>query len=160
MSIEFVVALLIMVLGLVGCVFPLLPGPAIIWLGALFYAWSTGFQSMGWITLVALAAIALAASTSDVWVGAAGQRRAGASIWSTLGSTIGGIIGLFIFAIPGMLIGSILGALLPDWQRWRDWRHISNVSFRTVKNWLVSVLVQVLLGLAMVAIFVLSVALA
>jgi uncharacterized protein len=160
MNIQFLVALLIMVIGLVGSVFPLLPGPAIIWLGALFYAWSTSFQPIGWVTLVLLALIALVAATSDVWVGAAGQRRAGASIWSTLGSTIGGIIGLFLLAIPGMLIGSIIGALLPDWQRWRDWRHISNVSFRTVKNWLVSVLVQVLLGIEMIAIFVQRVVLA
>ena len=78
MNIQFLVALLIMAIGLVGSVFPLLPGPAIIWLGALFYAWSTSFQPLGWITLALLALIALAASTSDIWVGAAGQRRAGA----------------------------------------------------------------------------------
>ena len=158
MSVEFVLTLLIMALGLVGSVFPLLPGPPIIWLGALFYAWTTNFQQIGWITLVVLALLALAAATSDVWVGAAGQRRAGASLWSTLGSTVGGVIGLFTLAIPGMLIGSILGALIPDWRRWRDWRHISNVSFRTVKNWLVSVAVQVGLGVVMIIIFLVRVA--
>lgn len=157
MSVDFVFALLVMILGLLGSLLPLLPGPPIIWLGAFFYAWRTNYQQIGWITLGSLALLAIAAVTSDIWVGALGQRKAGASGWASLGSAVGGIIGLFIFAIPGMLIGSIIGALLPDWQRWRDGQHIRSVSVRTLKNWLVSALVQASLGLIMIVVFIVRV---
>ena len=157
MTIDFVFALLVMIIGLAGCLLPLLPGPPIIWLGAVFYAWRTGFQQVGWITLALLALIMVAAVTSDIWVAALGQRQAGASGWASLGSAVGGMIGLFTFALPGMLIGSIVGALLPDWKRWREGRHVWKVSLRTLKSWLVSALVQTGLGLAMIAIFILRV---
>jgi uncharacterized protein YqgC (DUF456 family) len=157
MRIEFVFALLIMLIGLAGSLLPLLPGPPIIWLGALFYAWQTDFQQVGWITLSLLGLLALAAVTSDFWVGALGQRKAGASVWASLGSAVGGMIGLFVFALPGMLIGSIIGALLPDWKRWREGRHVWNVSLRTLKSWLVSALVQAGLGIVMITIFIVRV---
>ncbi len=157
MEIDFVFAVLIMLIGLVGSVLPLLPGPPIIWLGALFYAWRTEFQQVGWMTLGLLGLIAVAAVTSDIWVGALGQRKAGASGWASLGSAVGGMIGLFTFALPGMLIGSIIGALLPDWKRWREGRHVWNVSLRTLKSWLISALVQAGLGLVMITIFILRV---
>ncbi|WP_110515113.1 DUF456 domain-containing protein [Herpetosiphon llansteffanensis] len=155
---ELALALLIMFLGLVSVVIlPILPGAALIWLGALLYASMTEFVVVGWGTLAILGVIALIAMTSDIWVGALGQRRGGASIWATIFSMIGGIIGLFILNIPGMLIGSIIGALLPEWQRWRDGKFVLDVSWRTIKNWLVSIAIQVSLGLVMVTIFLVRV---
>src|SRR5262245_49290498 len=151
---DLALALAIMAFGLVGSFLPLLPGPPIIWLGALFYAWRTDFAAVGWGTLAALGVLGIAATTSDVWVGALGQRRAGASAWGSIGSAIGGIIGLFVFNLPGMLIGSIIGALLPDWKRWREGRHVLDVSLRTLKSWLVSALVQAGLGVVMIVLFI------
>lgn len=157
MNWAFWIAILIMIVGLVGSVFPLLPGPPIVWLGALFYAVQTHFAVVGWITLVGLALLAIAAVSSDFWIAALGNRQAGASGWATLFSTIGGMIGLFTFGLPGMLIGSLLGVLLPEWRRWRDTGHIMKMSGRTLKNWLVSTLVQSSLSLLMIIVFVVRV---
>ncbi|MBP8251119.1 MAG: DUF456 domain-containing protein [Herpetosiphon sp.] len=160
MTPELILALMIMVVGVAASMVPMMPGSLIVWLGAFFYAWSTKFQIVGWLTLVILGLMAIAASTSDLWVGTMRQRQAGASLASTLGGLIGGIIGLFVFALPGMLLGTIIGTLVPDWKRWRDWRHISHISWRTVKNWMVGIAVQVGIGIAMIIVFVVRVSMA
>jgi uncharacterized protein len=157
MTVALIIALLIMLIGLAGSIVPLLPGPPIIWLGAFFYAWQTDFTSIGWLTLLGLAAIAIAAATSDLWIGAMSNRKAGASGWATLFSTIGGIVGLFTLGLPGMILGSILGVLLPDWRRWREGQHVWNVSWRTVKSWIVGALVQAGLGIVMIVIFLIRI---
>ncbi len=154
-TLTLIIALLIMLLGLFGSILPLIPGPPIVWLGALFYGWSTDFQTIGWGTLLLLGVIGVAAATSDIWMGALGNRSSGESLLTTVLSLIGGIIGLFLFALPGMLIGSIIGVLLPNWRRWREQGYIFNVSWRVVKSWVVGTLVQTGLSLAMIAIFVL-----
>lgn len=151
MNATLAIALLIMLLGLAGSVLPLVPGPPVIWLGALFYAHQTAYQAVGWGTLLVLFALMLAAVTSDFWVGAVRNRREGASLLATLLSTVGGIAGLLIASIPGMLIGSLLGMLLPDWRRWREPGHVLKISGQTIKNWLIGAAVQIALGIAMIA---------
>ena len=42
----------LMVLGLIGSLLPVVPGPVFIWLGVLTWAWSDGFQAIGWPTLL------------------------------------------------------------------------------------------------------------
>ncbi|HEY1014788.1 MAG TPA: DUF456 domain-containing protein [Herpetosiphonaceae bacterium] len=158
MSGALLIALIIMALGLAGSVLPLVPGPPVIWLGALFYAHQTGYQTVGWGTLLALFALMLAAVTSDFWVGAVRNRREGASLLATLLSTVGGIAGLLLASIPGMLIGSLLGMLLPDWRRWREPGHVVKISWRTIKNWLIGAAVQIALGVAMIGLFLVRLA--
>jgi uncharacterized protein YqgC (DUF456 family) len=34
-------------LGVIGVVLPIIPGPALIWLSALLWAWADGFQAVG-----------------------------------------------------------------------------------------------------------------
>ena len=160
MSGELILALIIMLLGLAGSVLPLVPGPPVIWLGAWFYAHQTGYQTVGWATLAVLFLLMLAAVTSDFWVGAVRNRREGASLAATLLSAAGGVGGLLLAGLPGMLIGSLLGMLLPDWRRWREPKHLLNLSWRTVKNWLLGAAVQLALGVTMVGLFLARLALA
>ena len=41
----------LVVLGLIGAVLPVLPGPILIWLGVLVWAWADGFATVNWWTL-------------------------------------------------------------------------------------------------------------
>jgi uncharacterized protein YqgC (DUF456 family) len=41
-------------LGLAGSILPILPGPFLIWLGALIWAWGNDFQKVGWPLLIFL----------------------------------------------------------------------------------------------------------
>ena len=150
-------ALLMMGVGLIGSFAPLVPGPPFVWLGAFYYAWRTGYEEVGIITLVVLAILAIAGGTSDWWLSYLGARRGGASGWATLASFIGGIVGFVLFTIPGMLIGSLASVALVEYLRHRDWRRVMRASGGYLAGWLLSTVVEVGVCIVMIAIFLLSV---
>ncbi len=61
----FVLALVIMLVGLAGTVLPMLPGLPIMWLGAFIYALLTGFERIGWGCLGVFALLTVVTSLLD-----------------------------------------------------------------------------------------------
>ena len=157
MNMYLVLALAMMAVGLVGAVAPMIPGPPFVWLGAFYYAWRTGYDEVGVVTLVLLGALAIAGGTSDWWLSYLGARRAGASGWATLASFVGGIIGLLLLSLPGMLIGSLAAVVLVEYSRHRDWRRVLRASGGYLAGWLLSTVVEVAVCVIMIGIFLLSV---
>jgi uncharacterized protein len=152
-TIVLIVTGLIMFLGIAGTILPILPGTVLILLGALFYAVVEGFQSVGWPTLLVLAVLAVAATTADIWAGGLGARAGGASGWSILAGMLGGLVGLLFFNLPGAIGGTVLGVLIGELIRVRDWRQALKAGGGWAAGWLLSVVIQLSLGLVMVAIF-------
>lgn len=112
------VAFILIAIGLAGSVIPVLPGPLLIWVGALVWAWADGFNRIGWGTLIVLAILALAAWGSDLFLSTVMSRRAGASWKAIIGAIVGGIVGAALLsALPilGTVLGAILGAILGMW---------------------------------------------
>ena len=148
---------LIMIAGLIGSIAPLVPGPPFVWLGAFYYAWQTDYQTVGVLTLIVLAVLAIVGGTADLWLSYAGARRAGASGWATLASMIGGLVGFIVFTLPGMIIGSLAGVILVEYLRHRDWRRVLRASGGYLAGWLLSTVIEVGVCIAMIGIFLLAV---
>lgn len=157
MNEAVIVTAIIMLIGLVGSVLPLVPGPPLIWLGALYYAWRTDWLEVGWPILVLLLVLALVGGTADWWMGYLGASSGGASIWATLASMVGGIAGFFIFSVPGMLIGSIGAIALVEYGRHRDWRKTLRAGGGYLVGSLLAAVVEVVIALVMIGIFVAAV---
>ena len=106
-------------LGLAGSILPVLPGPFLIWLGALLWAWGNGFERVGWPTLLVLGVLALVAWVSDLFLNTVVSRRAGASWKSIGGAIVGGIIGSILLSgwapVLGTLVGAAAGAVVGMW---------------------------------------------
>lgn len=153
-TIVLVVTFVIMLAGIAGTVLPILPGTVLILLGALFYAAVEGFQIVGWPTLLVLAVLTVIATTADIWAGGLGARAGGASGWSLLAGMVGGLVGLVFFSLPGAIAGTVLGVLIGELVRVRDWRKALKAGGGWAAGWLLSVAIQLGLGLVMVAIFV------
>jgi hypothetical protein len=145
---------IIMAVGLLGAVLPLVPGPPIVWLGALYYAWRTGWVDVGWLSLFPLLLLAIVGSTADLWMGYLGASKGGASIWSTLASLVGGVVGLIVFNVPGAIIGSIGAIALVEYLRHRDWRKVMRASGGFVVGWLLATVVEFGICLLMIGLFV------
>jgi uncharacterized protein YqgC (DUF456 family) len=145
---------LIMLVGVVGTVLPIIPGTILIFAGALLYALVEGFQSVGWPTLVVLGILAAVATTADLWASSIGAKLGGASGWSVLIGLVGGLVGLVVFNLPGAIIGAVLGVLLTEIVRVGDWRLALKAGSGWVVGWALSTVVQLGVGLIMVAIFV------
>ncbi|MCS7002153.1 MAG: DUF456 family protein [Dehalococcoidia bacterium] len=75
-----VVGIALIVLGLIGVVFPALPGPVLIWVGIAVWSASNGFV-IGWPWLIGLLVLVVASWVSGHLVSATLSRRAGASWW-------------------------------------------------------------------------------
>jgi len=100
----------LLLVGLVGSVLPLLPGPFLIFLGGVLHTVLLPEQGMGWVGLVILALLLVVSYIVDMAAGAMGARWFGASRWGIYGVFVGGIVGLF-FAPLGFLLGPLIGGL-------------------------------------------------
>lgn len=157
MTVEVIAAITAVVLalvGLAGIVFPVLPGSILIGAGALAWAiWGT--SSWGWVAF-GVAAVLLAVGGISSWLltGKSLQQRQVPKWPITVGLLLG-IVGMFLLPGFGLPIGFVLGLLLAEWYRVRDFRKAAATSWETVKALGVGILVE--LGCAMLAVAVLAV---
>jgi len=147
-----------MLVGVIGTVLPIIPGTILIFGGALLYALVEGFQTVGWPTLVVLGILTAVATTADLWASSIGAKLGGASGWSVLIGLVAGLVGLVVFGLPGAIIGAVLGVLVTEIVRVGDWRLALKAGSGWVIGWALSTVVQLGVGLIMVAIFVWQVA--
>lgn len=104
-------ALLIQGLAIPGTLLPLLPGLALLPLGALLWVWAVGW-SVGWPPLALAALILLLGWGADALGLVLGAARLQATRWAYIGSGIGLVVGL-LGLLPALPVGGpILGALL------------------------------------------------
>jgi len=152
--ITLVVTALLMLVGLIGTVLPVIPGTILIFAGALLYALVDRFQAVGWPTLVVLGLLTAVATTADIWASSVGARIGGASVWSVIIGFLAGLAGFVILNLVGAIIGAVLGVLLTEIVRLGDWRQALKAGSGWLVGWVLSTVVQLGVGLIMLAIFI------
>ncbi|MFO0040291.1 MAG: DUF456 family protein [Synechococcaceae cyanobacterium] len=109
------VALLIQLVAIPGTLLPVLPGLALLPLGALVWCLAAGW-SVAWPTLALAAVLLLLGWGADALGLMLGAARMQATRWAYIGSGLGLIAGLFglLPALPvgGPLVGALVGPLL------------------------------------------------
>lgn len=148
---------LIMAAGLLGCLVPALPGPPLVFLGALYYAWQTGWREVSWPSLCLLFLLMLFGATSNFWLPFLGARKSGASLWTSVAAFIGGIIGLIFLSLPGLFIGALGAIAVLEYSQHRDWRKVWKAGKGYVAGYLLSIAVELAVCVGMILIFLLAV---
>jgi uncharacterized protein YqgC (DUF456 family) len=115
----WVLAALLVALGVAGLLLPALPGAPLILLGLVAAAWAEDFAYVGWGWLALLAAIAALTYAVDFAATALGAKKFGASPRAVFGALLGGLVGLF-FGPLGILLGPFAGAVLAELSLRRD----------------------------------------
>lgn len=100
----------LLVLGVIGSVLPLLPGPLLIFVTGLIHTWLRPESGMSWPGIILLGLLLVLAYVLDFASGAFGAKWFGASRWGIAGVFIGGMAGMF-FPFPGLIVGPLVGAL-------------------------------------------------
>lgn len=103
---------ILLILGIIGCVVPVIPGVPLAYLGLLCAHW-TERAHLDWYELVIWGLIVLVVQLLDYIVPAWGTKQLGGSRWGVWGSTLGLLIGLF-FGFLGIIIGPFVGALIGE----------------------------------------------
>jgi uncharacterized protein YqgC (DUF456 family) len=108
-------ALLIQLMAIPGTLLPVLPGLALLPLGALVWCLTVGFAA-GWPTLALAVLLLLLGWGADALGLVLGAARMQATRWAYIGSGIGLLVGLLglLPALPvgGPLVGALVGPLL------------------------------------------------
>lgn len=103
---------LLLLLGLLGCVLPVLPGPPLSFAALLLLALVHHFSAPLTSTLIIVFAIAtLIVTALDFVIPSLGAKKYGTSKWGVWGSVTGMVLGFVFFPPFGMLIGAFLGAV-------------------------------------------------
>lgn len=106
----WILAVLLVAIGLVGSLVPVLPGAVLVFAGLFLASWADDFARVGPVTLVFLALLTLAVYALDFLAGAYGVERSGASRMAIFGAVVGTVVGVF-FGLPGIIFGPFLGAV-------------------------------------------------
>ncbi len=117
MIILIILGLLLALVGLAGCILPLIPGPPLSFLALLILSYAKDWQAFSLTFLIIVAGLTMVVTILDYVVPAAGAKRYGASKLGVGGSIIGMLGGLF-FSRPGECSGvQLQGHWLGNWQR-------------------------------------------
>ena len=159
-TLYYVLAAIMMVAGVLGTVFPAIPGLPLILAGMLLAAWADGFQHIHWGWLVLLGLMTLLSLAVDFWATAVGAKRVGASRKAVVGAVIGTVAGLF-FGLVGVFVGPFVGALAGELMHrrsldQRDLGDAAKIGFGTWMGVIFGVVLKLGLAFAMIGLFALA----
>ncbi|HKK40234.1 MAG TPA: DUF456 domain-containing protein [Cryomorphaceae bacterium] len=103
---------LFLIIGLLGAILPVLPGPILSWVGILILHF-TDYAEYTTTFLVVSALIVIAITVLDYFIPIWGTKKFGGTKAGVTGSTVGLIVGLF-FPPLGLIIGPFAGALIGE----------------------------------------------
>jgi uncharacterized protein YqgC (DUF456 family) len=110
--ILLILGIILMLIGIIGCLVPVLPGPPLSFLGIILLHFSR-FGEFTNTTIIIFAAITIVVSILDYVVPIWGTKRFGGSKYGTRGATVGLIIGIFL-GPAGIIIGPFAGAVVGE----------------------------------------------
>ncbi|HKK81027.1 MAG TPA: DUF456 domain-containing protein [Prolixibacteraceae bacterium] len=111
--ILIVLGILFLLVGLIGCILPVIPGPPISYIGLLLLQFTEKYQFSSDF-MIMWAVIAIGVTILDNVVPVWGTKKYGGSRKAIWGSIIGLVIGLFVFPPFGIIVGPFVGAVVGE----------------------------------------------
>lgn len=109
-----ILGLLVAIIGLVGCILPVIPGPPLSYASLIILSLAKQWEPFSITFLIIMGALMLAVSLVDYVFPAIGAKRYGASKAGVWFSIIGMLVGIFFIPPWGMFIGAFAGALIGE----------------------------------------------
>ncbi len=143
---------ILLLIGLVGSVLPILPGPTITWVGVLLLHFSEfGEFSTGFLIISAILAVGIA--LLDYFVPIWGTKKFGGSKAGVIGSMLGLVAGLFIPPF-GILIGPFVGAVIGELTQKNDFQKALKAGFGSFLGFLAGTAIKLIYCLVIVILFI------
>jgi uncharacterized protein YqgC (DUF456 family) len=108
--IVFIIAILLMLLGVAGAFLPVVPGVPLNFVVFLAYGFFDRWESYGFWIMFLMGLLTVVSLVFEQLAGAMGAKKFGAEKAGMIGSVLGAILGLVLFNIPGLILGTFLGA--------------------------------------------------
>jgi len=152
-EIWYLLAGLLILLGLAGTILPAIPGVPLVFAGMLLAAWAGNFDKVSIWTVVLLGVLTALAVVLEIVASAVGAKRTGASWLAFAGAGIGTLIGAFA-GIVGLLLGPFVGAVIGEWFATRNMPQATRAGVGAAIGFIVGTAAKLALCFAMLGIFV------
>jgi uncharacterized protein YqgC (DUF456 family) len=157
------VTFVLLLVGLAGCVLPVLPGSPLMWLAYLLYygvGWlQGGFEPREGAVLLLAGLIAAVGTTAEWWLSGYIARRGGASRKTTVMALAAGLIAL-VFLPFGGVTAIALAVVLPaatvfllEYRRDRDSGRSAKAGCGYVTGWALATAVELGAGISLLALW-------
>lgn len=150
--ILLIFGILLMILGIIGCLVPVLPGPPFSFVGLILLHLSR-FGHFTNTTLIILGIIAVVVTILDYIVPVWGTKKFGGSKYGTRGATIGLIIGIFLGPM-GIVLGPFIGAFVGEMIFKDDMAYAFKAGFGSLLGFLTGIGLKLAASLVMTFYFV------
>lgn len=145
-------AIIFMIVGIAGCLLPVLPGPPLSYLGLVILHF-TRFADISKNLFIILGIVAVVVTIVDYIVPIWGTRKFGGSKYGVRGATVGLIIGLFLGPL-GIIIGPFIGAVVGELIFKDDIKYALKAGFGSLLGFLTGVGLKLAASLLMTFYFV------
>lgn len=143
-----VIAVLLCVVGLAGIIIPVLPGSITVGVALLVWAlW--GASGWGWWAFGIGAVLLAVGATSGMVLTKRGLDRREIPTWPILVGLACGVVGAFVLPALGLVVGFVLGLLVAEYLRVKDFGKAVETSWIAIKSVGAGMLIE--LGCAMAA---------
>ncbi|NYF34627.1 hypothetical protein HDC96_000390 [Stenotrophomonas sp. JAI102] len=150
--ILYLLAVVLVLVGIAGVILPALPGIPLVFAGLLLAAWADDFVHVGWLPLTVLGLLTLLSFAVDILATVVGAQRVGASRKALWGTFLGSIVGVFFMPI-GLFVGPLAGALLGEYWHTRELGRSTKVGLATWLGILLGFALKLALVIAMLGLF-------
>ena len=114
MLILIIIGFIFVIIGLIGCVIPGVPGPPFNFLALVLLSIAKHGEPFSLNFLILMAALTIVVTALDYVVPTAGAKKFGASKLGFWGAILGMLIGIIFFPPLGMIIGAFIGAVVGE----------------------------------------------
>ena len=149
----WVVAVLLMLVGIAGTVLPALPGVPLIFGGVLLAAWIDDFQRISVATVVVLAVLTVVGIIIDYVAAALSAKRVGASKQGIIGAALGPLAGVFT-GLWGLLFMPLIGAAIGEFIAHKDVFRAGKVGAATWFGLLVATAIKLAIAFTLIGVFI------
>jgi uncharacterized protein YqgC (DUF456 family) len=145
---------LLMIIGIVGSLIPVLPGPPTGWVGLLLLYMTRIVPDDWWVLGITLG-FAITITVLDYVIPAMGTKKSGGTKYGMWGTTIGLLIGL-ISPIPlGFLIGAFIGAFVGEMiYDSQDTKRATKAAFGSFLGFLTSTFIKLTVSFIFLILFI------
>lgn len=146
-----------MLVGLVGVVVPVLPGLLLVWACGLAWVLLDGGGPARWATLAVMTALLVAGTLLQYVLPGRATRKAAASRATLWVAAAGAVAGFFLVPVVGVVLGFVAGAYLCELAATRDLAAAWRSTVVVLKGVGLGMLLQLLAGGLMIAVWVTAV---
>jgi uncharacterized protein len=149
----WMLAVVLVIAGIAGLVFPALPGAPVLFAGLLVAAWAENYAYVGLKTLIVLGVMAVMSYAIDFMASVFGAKRFGASPRALWGAALGGLVGIF-FGLPGVLLGPFAGAVIGELSMLRSLVQAGRAGVGATLGLMLGVAAKLALAISMLGVFI------